>query len=717
MIKENLLIEIVTEELPPQSQKELGEIFGKNIFEGLIKNELLNVPSVMKGVKHPSFTLSDMDKIDPTFEVYSTPRRLGVKITKVLAQATTEKKLIKLMPKKIGFGNDGNAQQALIKKLESIGEKESSLSKIITKEETLYIEKDIIGKKLYDVIEGLILECLIKLPIKKVMTYQLSDGWETVKFVRPVKNLVILYGDKLIDANILGIRSSRTTVGHRFESINKVIELTHANDYEDKLLKEGSVIVSFEKRKASIKKSINLATQSLKKNVLVVSDDSLLEEVTALVEMPNILIGTFESKYLEVPQECLILTMKSNQKYFPILDHENKLTNQFIIVSNLTPANPKIIIEGNEKVIRPRLADAEFFFKQDKKNTLLEMSLKLDKIIYHNKLGSQSDRAKRVSKIHEHIYKELSIGDFEDFERMALLAKGDLVSLMVGEFPELQGIMGRYYALNSNENISIADSIEDHYKPKFSGDTLPRSKLGATFALADKFETLISLFSINEKPTGVKDPFGLRRNAIGVIRLLIENNLPLNIKQLIEKFMPKASLEKVADLKNFIDERLVNYLKENPRNYDLQAINAVMSRSPSYLNNIIKKIEAISIFSTLDEAQELAAANKRVSNILKKYQMTNNKKIITSLFKESQEKELYKLLNKQMPIVKKYLEDNNYVDALKGLVELKNPIDNFFDKVMVNDDDINIKNNRHNLLIQLHEILNCVADISKVSSS
>jgi len=407
--------------------------------------------------------------------------------------------------------------------------------------------------------------------------------------------------------------------------------------------------------------------------------------------------------------------MKSNQKYFPIVDHENKLTNQFIIVSNLTPFNPKIIIEGNEKVIRPRLADAEFFFKQDKKNTLLEMSQKLDKIIYHNKLGSQSDRAKRVSKIHRHIYQELSIGDFKDFERIALLAKADLVSLMVGEFPELQGTMGRYYALNSNENINIADSIEDHYKPKFSGDALPRSTLGVTFALADKFETLISLFSINEKPTGVKDPFGLRRNAIGVIRLLSENNLPLNIRQLIEKFMPKTSIGNVADLKNFIDERLINYLKE--KSYLFQEIDAVMSSSPAYLHNIIEKIEAIRVFSALDEAQELAAANKRVSNILKKYQVTNNTEIITSLLKEAQEKELYRSLNKQMPIVKKYLKDNNYIDALRGLVELKDPIDNFFDNVMVNDENIDIKNNRHNLLMQLHEILNSVADISKVLSS
>ena len=694
MIEENLLIELVTEELPPQSQKELGECFGKNIFEGLIDHKLINASK---------------------FEVYSTPRRLGVKITKVLAEAITEKKLIKLMPKKIGFDNNGNAQQALIKKLKSIGEEESSLSKIIINEETLYIEKDIIGKKLYDIIEGLINHSLVKLPIKKIMTYQLSDGWETVKFVRPAKNLVILYGNKLIDATILGIRSSRTTVGHRFQSKNKVIELAHANDYEEKLLEEGSVIASFEKRKASIKKSINLATQLLKKNVLAISDDNLLEEVTALVEMPNILIGAFESKYLEIPQECLILTMKSNQKYFPIVDHENKLTNQFIIVSNLTPPNPKIIIEGNEKVIRPRLADAEFFFKQDKKNTLLEMSHKLDKIIYHNKLGSQSDRAKRVSKIHQKIYKELSIGDFKDFERIALLAKADLVSLMVGEFPELQGTMGRYYALNSNESISIADAIEDHYKPKFSGDSLPRSPLGTTFALADKFETLINLFSINERPTGVKDPFGLRRNAIGVIRLLIENNLPLNIRQLIEKFMPKNSVEKVVDLKNFIDERLINYLKE--KNYLSQEIDAVMSLSPDNLNNIIAKIEAIRVFSALEEAQELAAANKRVSNILKKYKVTNNKEIITSLLKEPQEIVLYESLTKQMPIVKKYLENNNYVDALRGLVDLKNPIDNFFDKVMVNDKDINIKNNRHNLLIQLHEILNCVADISKISGS
>ena len=693
MIDENLLIEIVTEELPPLSQKQLGESFGKYIFDGLSHHKLN--------------TSSD-------FEIFSTPRRLGVKITKVLSEGKTEKKLIKLMPKKIGFDANGNAQQALIKKLESIGNKESSLSEIITKEDNLYIEKNIVGKKLHEIIEGLILDSLIKLPIKKVMTYQLSDGWETVNFVRPAKNLVILHGSELINATVLGIKSTRTTIGHRFESKNKIIDLAHSNDYEEKILKEGNVIASFEKRKKFIQNAINLRTQSLKKNVLPVCDDSLLEEVTALVEMPNILIGEFESKYLDVPQECLILTMKSNQKYFPIIDSNNKLTNQFLIVSNLTPVDPKIIVEGNEKVIRPRLADAEFFFKQDKKNTLLEMSHKLDKIIYHSKLGSQSDRAKRVAKIHRHIYNEQAIGDFKDFDRIALLAKADLVSLMVGEFPELQGIMGRYYALNSNENIDIADIIEDHYKPKFSGDSLPRSILGVSFALADKFETLISLFSINEKPTGVKDPFGLRRNAIGIIRLLAENNISLNVRQLIEKFMPKNSVEKVVELKNFIDERLVNYLKD--KSYYSHEIDAVMSSSPPYLHNVIEKIEAIRVFSSLAESHELAAANKRVSNILKKYELTNNTEIIPSLLNEPQEQELYKSLNKQMPIVKKYLKENNYIDALKVLVELKIPIDNFFDKVMVNDKKIEIKNNRHNLLIKLHEILNCVADISKVTN-
>ena len=693
MINDTLLIELITEELPPLSQKELGEHFGKNIYESLIHNQLTSASE---------------------YETFSTPRRLGVKIFNVASEGLAEKKLIKLMPKKIGLDSEGNAQQALNKKLESIGEA-SSFSKIIVRDDDLYIEKNIVGKKLYEILENLINDSIKNLPIKKVMSYQLDDGCETVSFVRPFKNLVVIHGREIVSMSILGIKSSRFSIGHRFESERKLIELSHANEYEDKLLNEGRVIANFQKRKNAIENQIIKASEGMNINHSDFKDEALLEEVTALVEMPNILVGEFESKYLNVPHECLILTMKSNQKYFPILGRDGQLTNQFFIVSNLTPDNPKMIIEGNEKVIRPRLADAEFFFKQDKKNTLIEMSHKLDKIIYHNKLGTQAERAKRVSKIHRYIHEELSLNNFKEYDRLSLLAKADLVSLMVGEFPELQGIMGRYYALHINENTDIADAIEDHYKPKFSGDTLPRGQLGSTLALADKFETLISLFSIDEKPTGDKDPFGLRRNAIGVVRLLIENNLELNVTRLIENFMPKNNTNKTIELKTFIDDRLINFLKE--RNYLPQEIDSIMANSPCTFYNLIEKIDAIRIFSKLDGAEQLSAANKRVSNILKKYDQTNFEEIQTSLLLESQEKDLFDSLNKVIPIIDGHLKHNNYIDALKNLAALKDPIDNFFDKVMVNAENVEVKNNRHNLLIKLHQTLNCVADISRISMS
>ncbi len=691
MTSETLLIELVTEELPPFSQKELGESFGKNIYDGLTQNQLI---------------------ANSTYEIFSTPRRLGVKITNVLGAGLAEKKLFKLMPVKIGLDNNGNAQEILIKKLEAIGESALSVSKIFVQENDLYIEKNIIGKKLDEIIESLINDSIKKLPIKKIMSYQLNDGWTTVQFVRPVKNLLVMHGISHIDLTILGTKSSKFTMGHRFESEKKLIGLNHADEYEEKLLKEGHVIANFQTRKMAIHNAIIKSSASINKNISSIDDHSLLDEVTSLVEMPNVLIGQFESKYLKVPQECLILTMKSNQKYFPILDKNDELTNHFFIISNLSPKNPKIIIEGNEKVIRPRLADAEFFYNQDKKTGLIEMSNKLGKIIYHNKLGSQKDRAERVAVIHRYIYNELSLSDFNDFERLALLAKADLVSLMVGEFPELQGIMGRYYAINMNEDRLIADAIEDHYKPKFSGDTLPRSNLGVTFALADKFETLISLFSIDEKPTGDKDPFALRRHAIGIIRLLTENNLQLNLYKLLEKFMPNKDSNKIIELKSFIDDRLINFLKE--KDYLSEEIESVLIKSPSSFYDLILKIDAIRVFSKLKESQDLAAANKRVSNILKKYDPANFKKVNPSLFKDSQETDLFDLLNKVIPIIQNHLNKNDYIAALKALVVLKSPIDNFFDKVMVNSEEIDVKNNRHNLLITLHETLNTVADISRI---
>ena len=427
--------------------------------------------------------------------------------------------------------------------------------------------------------------------------------------------------------------------------------------------------------------------------------------------MPNILTGSFEERFLKIPEECLALTMKTNQKYFPLFDNQNKLTNNFIIVSNLTPKDTKNIIQGNEKVIRPRLADAEFFFEQDQKISLKSLSKKLNTIIYHNKLGTQADRAERVALILKFITEELKFNEDIDYLDFALMSKADLLSYMVGEFPELQGVMGAIYAAKDKQYKNTASAIEDHYKPKFSGDSLPRDIFGNYAAMADKFETLIGLFSIKEQPTGDKDPFSLRRNAIGIIRILIEKNIPLNFSSLIEKHTEGKNEEAGNNLKTFIYERLANYLKD--KNFTSNEIDAVISSKPNYLNDSIKKIEAIREFKSLDQSKDLATANKRVSNILKKYTGSITK-VDETLLSEAEEIELFKAITKLDPSIKKAISDKNFVGALDSLVALKDPIDQFFENVMVNSENVKIKINRHNLLKRLQISLNTVADISKL---
>jgi len=693
---ETLLIEFVTEELPPHSLKELGEKFGQLITQGLQEQGLIKN--------------SDM-------RVFSTPRRLGVKILDVAERSENQKKLIKLMPAKIGFDENGQSTQALSKKLQSLDETDEAIKRIKKEDEKgqqiLYIEKDIAGINLEDILSEIINNCINQLPIKKMMSYQLEDGWTSVNFVRPIKNLLILHGKKILKISSLGFEANNKSLGHRFESKEKILTIDHADNYEKILLETGGVIVNYNQRKEKIYSDIILAAKSFKEELHIIDDEALLNEVTALVEMPNILTGSFEKRFLKVPQECLILSMKSNQKYFPLFDKNNHLTNNFIIVSNLTPKDATNIIKGNEKVIRPRLADAEFFFEQDKKQSLKSLSKKLGSIIYHNKLGTQAERAGRVSVILQYIAEELNFNEDVNFKDFALVSKADLLSLMVGEFPELQGIMGSIYASEDAQFKHIASAIEDHYKPKFSGDSLPRNTFGDYAALAEKFETLIGLFSINEQPTGDKDPFSLRRNAIGIIRILIEKNIPLNFSNLIDSHTPKNKKDTGDNLKTFIYERLSNYLKD--KNFTSNEVDAVISSRPYYLNDIINKLDAIKKFSNLEQSKDLAAANKRVSNILKKFTGLIEK-VDESLLEKDEEIQLFKVITKLNPLIIKALKEKNFIAALNSLVDLKNPIDEFFENVMVNSEDEKIKNNRHNLLKQLHISLNCVADISKLAN-
>ena len=692
---DNLLIEFVTEELPPNSLKELGEKFGQLISQGLQEQNFIE---------------------NADTRVYATPRRLGVKILNVAEKSKDEKKLIKLMPTKIGFDENNKPTQALLKKLKSLNESAEAVQKVIKKteknQEILFIEREIYGKTLEEVLSEIIKNSINKLPIKKMMSYQLEDGWTSVNFVRPIKNLLTIYGSKTLKVSSLGVVANNNSFGHRFESKKSILTIDHADNYEKILLEDGGVIVNFNKRKEKIQKDIVSTTESFDEKLHVEDDEDLLNEVTALVEMPNILTGSFEEKFLNVPQECLILTMKTNQRYFPLFDSNNKLTNHFIIVSNLSPKDTNNIIQGNERVIRPRLADAEFFFEQDKKTSLKSFSTKLNSIVYHNKLGTQADRALRVAAILKYMTHELKFNEDINYEEYALMSKADLLCLMVSEFPELQGVMGAIYASRDKQYKNIAPAIEDHYKPKFSGDSLPKDIFGSYAAIADKFETLIGLFSINEQPTGDKDPFSLRRNAIGIIRILIEKNIPLNFSSLIDKYTEEKN--QVRDnLKTFIYDRLSSYLKD--RNFTSNEIDAVISSRPNYLNDTIKKIEAIKEFSSLKQSKDLASTNKRVSNILKKY-TGSIQKVDESLLNEIEEIKLFKAITKLDPLIVKAINNKNFFEALDSLVALKDPIDQFFENVMVNSENEKIKNNRHNLLKILHTSLNSVADISKLAN-
>ena len=696
---DNLLIELLTEELPPKSQKQLGIAFAKNIKEFLTKHHLVNEIS------------EDL--------IFSTPRRIGLHLKNVKDEADNENVSIKLMPASVGFDASEKPTDALFKKLHAIGLNEKALSGIVKKNENnaeiLYINKNVEGAKLKDIIAECISSSLARLPIKKMMSYQLADGWTTVNFVRPAHGLIILHGANIIDANVLGISSNRTTFGHRFESKKEIIEIQHADQYEKQMKAEGAVIVSFDERKALIKNALNEKANHLSNQLTPIDDEDLLDEVTALVEYPNVLAGEFESKFLDVPQECLILSMKANQKYFPLIDKNNKLANQFLIVSNISPKNSDLITQGNEKVIRPRLSDAEFFYSQDKKKPLKEYLSQLAHIVYHNKLGSQAERSKRVKTIASLIVKNLNQSKLLDAVILACdLSKADLSSNMVGEFPELQGIMGRYYALNEKISDEIAFAIEDHYKPRFSGDTLPRSTVGDIVAIADKIETLIGLFSIGEKPTGDKDPFALRRQVIGIIRILTEKNIDLNLNTVISESIQATKLAESKDLNSFIYDRLSNFFKD--QGYAALDIEAVLAIESGLINEIPKRLNAIKEFLLLPESEDLASANKRVGNILKKADVKSSLKVNQSLLKDEAEINLYNTLDFVDAESRKEYVGKNYSGSLKLLCKLKNPIDQFFKDVMVNAEDESLKMNRLALLENLYSAMNLVADLSKLSS-
>ena len=701
MSSKTLLVELFVEELPPKALKKLGDAFAASVLESL-KNQALTA-------------------IDGEVKAYASPRRLALQIPHVLAQAEDKAVSQKLMPVSVGLDANGHATPALLKKLNALGADESVVASLKRehdgKADVLFYDALVKGALLAEGLQKAVEEALHKLPIPKVMTYQLSDGWESVHFVRPAHGLVALHGTTVVPISVLGLQSGNTTQGHRFEASISPIVIKDADSYEVQLQSEGAVITSFDARRAEIVRQLTEVAK--KQNLKPIEDDALLDEVTALVERPNVLLGQFENEFLEVPQECLILTMKANQKYFPLLDANNKLTNKFLIVSNITPANPFKVVDGNERVVRPRLADAKFFFDQDRKKTLASRISGLEKVVYHNKLGTQAERSTRVSDLAKAI--ALSIGDSrlaEKAEQAAQLAKVDLLTDMVGEFPELQGIMGRYYAQHEKLDNDVAFAIEDHYKPRFAGDELPRNQVGIAVALADKLETLVGLFCIGEKPTGDKDPFALRRQALGIIRMLIECELNIAFADLIEMSLKQFKADDpaavLASITEFCFDRLSVNLRE--QGATAQEVEAVLALNPRLLSEVPKRLEAVRAFSTLAEAPALAAANKRVGNILKKIEGTIESKINEALLQEPAEKVLAATLATIKPQADSLFERGDYTNSLKALAALKSPVDDFFDTVMVNADDPALKANRQGLLAMLHQAMNRVADLSKLAA-
>jgi len=564
------------------------------------------------------------------------------------------------------------------------------------------------GAQLDDVLAQKVDAALKVLPISKVMRW----GEGEAQFVRPVHGLVMMHGGRVVPGTVLGVPAGNTTSGHRFMGAAS-IRLANADEYEARLLKDGRVIADFAARKSEIDKQL-LAEAKRQKASLGEYQD-LLGEVTALVEFPAVYAGEFDASFLEVPQECLILTMRQNQKYFPLFSPDGKLLPKFLIVSNMRVDDPRPIVDGNERVVRPRLEDARFFFNQDQKTRLEARVPQLAKVVFHNKLGSQLERMQRIKLLAGEIARSLRVGVIQA-ERAAELSKVDLLTAMVGEFPELQGVMGRYYALHDSEPREVADAIEQHYRPRFAGDKLPEGPIASAVALADKLDSLAGLFSIKELPTGDKDPFGLRRAALGVIRIVVENQLPLSLWDLVnaafEPFKGKAQM----DLQMFFTERMRSYFLE--RGYSANEVEAVLSLNPVAIALIPKQLEAVRAFSALPEAASLAAANKRIANILRQAEAKGEAfgDADVSALKEPAEISLFEALQTASRSAKPLFESGDFAGYLKAFAALKSPVDSFFDVVMVMTDDKKLRENRLALLTAMRKAMNRFSDISKLAT-
>lgn len=689
---EDFLVEIGTEELPPKALKKLSNTFATNIRQllddaGLAYNEV---------------------------NFYASPRRLAVLVS-ALSTSQKDKSVEKRGPAiASAFDKDGKPTKAVMGFAKSCGVEVSDLSKITTdKGSWVSYTLNQKGKQSTQLMPEIVTSALDKLPIPKKMRWSSFD----VEFVRPVHWIVLMLGAEIIPANIYGIDSDRKSRGHRFH-YNQEVVLNKANEYEA-ALKSAKVIVDFTKRQELIQKQVEAVAK--KTGGTAIMDPLLLEEVTSMVEWPMAIAGDFEEKFLDVPSEALISAMKHHQKYFHLVDKQQKLLPVFITVSNIESSNPGSVKAGNEKVIRPRLADAMFFWETDKKTTLDSRLPSLKNVVFQSKLGTLFDKTNRIKILAAYIAKTLGQNKAEA-ERAAELCKCDLMTNMVGEFPDLQGTMGRYYANHGNETKEVAIALEEYYQPRFSGDSIPPTEIGQTLALADKIDTIIGIFGIGLAPTGDKDPFGLRRSVLGCLRILIEANINLDLPKMLNKsfdvyakqspdLLESETVEKVY---NFMLGRLPVYYTSKGIEHD--SVEAVICLKPSFLNDSDKRIKAVNKFRSLSQAESLSEANKRIANILKKAPDFKQTKVNKKLLVEEAEQKLAVQIEESAGKLKPLFEQCNYESSMNVLAELKDPIDEFFDNVMVMDDNIKTRDNRLALLSALRTQFIRIADISKLQS-
>ena len=699
-MKQTLLVELLTEELPPKVLGKLGDAFASVIFNGLSSRAFID-----DGAR---------------FTAYASPRRLAVEIEGVRLASPDKQIREKVLPVSVALDQQGQPAAPLTKKLAALAAQAGRESIAVNelerasdgKADSFFFTYTAPGQSLAEGLQTTLEESITKLPIPKLMSYQKPDG-TTVQFVRPVHGLMALLNETIIPLKLLGLESSNTTLGHRFLSKETSISIPTATRYANILQETGRVIASYSERKEKIRSALLAKANGDQ----ILMPESLLDEVTALVEWPAIYECNFDPAFLVVPQECLILTMQTNQKYFALTDTQGKLRSRFLIVSNIETNDASHIIGGNERVVRPRLSDAKFFFEQDKKKKLIDKLPGLASVVYHNKLGSQALRNERVVAIAAAIAESLG-ADVAQAKRAAQLSKADLLTDMVGEFPELQGIMGTYYARHDGESENIALAISEHYQPRFAGDALPTTQTGTVVALADKLETLIGIWGIGLAPTGDKDPFALRRHALGVLRMLIEQRLPLSLSHLLlqaaNQFQGNAQFtDPVLDAQIFVYERLRGLLRD--RGHAQDAIEAVVSQSPDRLDDILDRLDAVKAFAALPEAISLAAANKRITNILKKNEAPHGE-VQSALLVEPAEQRLYGAMVEARLAVDQAFAKGDFASTLKALAAMRNDVDAFFNDVMVMADDAALRANRLALLHALHAMMNRVADISRLAA-